>query len=104
MQAEAMGRGPAYGGMQPGYGGGGNGALGTVAAVGLGAVLGSMMSGSAEASERHRRHSDEGSGGGGYIPFDNGSSSDLDLGGSDAGASWDSGGSDIDVGGGGDFD
>ena len=110
MQAQAMGRGPAYGGMQPGYGGGGNGALGTVAAVGLGAVLGSMMSGSAEASERHHRHPDEGSGGGGgggggYIPFDDNSSRDaLDLGGSDGGASWDSGGSDIDVGGGGDFD
>ncbi|MBB2484987.1 tetratricopeptide repeat protein [Mitsuaria sp. WAJ17] len=107
LQAEAQARaqGPGYGGMQPGYGGGGGNALGTVAAVGLGAVLGSMMSGSAEASDRHRRHSDDGSGGGGYIPFDNGPSNDLDLGGSDGGASWDSGG-DIDVGGGGggDFD
>ncbi len=108
MQAEAQARaqGPGYGyGGQPGYGGGGlGGALGTAAAVGVGVAIGSMMSGSAEASERHRRHADDGSGGGGYIPFDNGSSNDLDLGGSDAGASWDSGGSDIDVGGGGDFD
>ena len=108
MQAEAQARaqGPGYGYGQPGYGQGGGlgGALGTAAAVGVGVAIGSMMSGSAEASERHRRHSDDGSGGGGYIPFDNGSSNDLDLGGSDAGASWDSGGSDIDVGGGGDFD
>ncbi len=108
MQAEAQARtqGPGYGyGAQPGYGGGGlGGALGTAAAVGVGVAIGSMMSGSAEASERHRRHSDDG-GGGGYIPFDDASSRDaLDLGGSDAGASWDSGGSDIDVGGGGDFD
>ncbi|MGM9513524.1 tetratricopeptide repeat protein [Roseateles sp. DB2] len=108
MQAEAQARaqGPGYGyGGQPGYGGGGlGGALGTAAAVGVGVAIGSMMSGSAEASERHRRHADDGSGGGGYIPFDNSPSNDLDLGGSDAGASWDSGGSDIDVGGGGDFD
>ncbi|HLO94892.1 MAG TPA: tetratricopeptide repeat protein [Burkholderiaceae bacterium] len=109
MQAEAQARaqGPGYGyGGQPGYGGGGGlgGALGTAAAVGVGVAIGSMMSGSAEASERHRRHPDEGSGGGGYIPFDNSPSNDLDLGGSDGGASWDSGGGDIDVGGGGDFD
>ena len=110
MQAEAQARaqGPGYGyGGQPGYGGGGlGGALGTAAAVGVGVAIGSMMSGSAEASERHRRHPDEGSGGGGgYIPFDDNSARDaLDLGGSDGGASWDSGGSDIDVGGGGDFD
>ena len=110
LQAEAQARaqGPGYGyGAQPGYGGGGGlgGALGTAAAVGVGVAIGSMMSGSAEASERHRRHSDDGSGGGGYIPFgDDGSRDALDLGGSDAGASWDSGGGDIDIGGGGDFD
>lgn len=109
MQAEAQARaqGPGYGlGGRPGYGGGGGlgGALGTAAAVGVGVAIGSMMSGSAEASERHRRPSDDGSGGGGYIPFDNSPSNDLDLGGSDGGASWDSGGSDIDVGGGGSFD
>lgn len=108
MQAEAQARaqGPGYGYGQPGYGQGGGlgGALGTAAAVGVGVAIGSMMSGSAEASERHRRHSDDGSGGGGYIPFDNSPSNDLDLGGSDGGSSWDSGGGDIDVGGGGSFD
>lgn len=108
LQAEAQARaqGPGYGYGQPGYGqsSGLGGALGTAAAVGVGVAIGSMMSGSAEASERHRRHSDDGSGGGGYIPFDNSPSNDLDLGGSDGGASWDSGGSDIDVGGGGSFD
>lgn len=109
MQAEAQARahpGPGYGyGGQPGYGGhsGVGSALGTAAAVGVGVAIGSMMSGSAEASER-RRHADDGSGGGGYIPFGDSPSNDLDLGGSDGGSSWDSGGSDIDVGGGGSFD
>ena len=114
MQAEAQarGQGQGYGGLRTGHGGGSGvgAALGTAAAVGVGVALGSMMGGSAEASERHRGASGEGGqgggNGGGYIPFeDNGSHEELDLGGSDGGASWDSGGGDVDIGGGGgDFD
>jgi len=92
----APGYGPGYG-MQPGRG---SGVLGTVAAVGAGMAIGSLLSGSAEAgTHRVRREQDDN----GYAPFDDrGTGSDLDFGGSDSGGSWDSGGG-VDTGGSGDF-
>ncbi|MDT8999735.1 tetratricopeptide repeat protein [Paucibacter sp. APW11] len=111
MQRQAMqpvyvqqpGYGPGYGGPQPS---GGLGVLGTVAAVGAGVAIGSMMSGSAEAHGHRRHEEDDGSNRGGYIPFDDDNrGGGLDLGGSDGGAAWDSGGGgDFDAGGGGSFD
>ncbi|MBV8471279.1 MAG: tetratricopeptide repeat protein [Burkholderiaceae bacterium] len=92
------GYGPAYG---PGYGPGhGSGVLGTVAAVGAGMALGSLLSGSAEAGTHRVRREDNDNG---YQPFDDrGAGSDLDFGGSDSSGSWDSGGG-VDTGGSGDF-
>lgn len=104
QQTVQPGYGPAYG---PGYGApqrgvGGLGVLGTVAAVGAGVAIGSMMSGSSEAHGHRRQEEGDGGNRGGYIPFDDDNSGGgLDLGGSDGGASWDSGGG-FDSGGGSD--
>ncbi|RQP25541.1 tetratricopeptide repeat protein [Piscinibacter terrae] len=102
MANQNMGMGvPNQGGS--GFGGAGA-ALGGLAA---GVVLGSMMSGGAQAHER-RDSGGGGGGSGGYTPiedFDRGDSSpSIDVGGSGDGGGWDSGSSDTGGGGSDSFD
>jgi tetratricopeptide (TPR) repeat protein len=91
----------------PNQGGGGFGGAGAaLGGLAAGVVLGSMMSGGAQAHER--RDSGGGGGSGGYTPiedFDRGDSSpSIDVGGSGDGGGWDSGGSDTGGGGSDSFD
>ncbi len=87
-----------YGVQQPTPGLGG-GLLGTVAAVGAGAVIGSLLSGAAQARP-HQTGNNEGTG---YVPFDSDTAQAVDVGGANAGSdAWDTRSADVDAGGDGD--
>lgn len=76
---------------------GGAGVLGTVAAVGAGLAIGSLLSGRAEASQRHSSRATD------FEPIDNDPADSIDVSGVDAGNdSWGDGGGSVDLGGGGD--